>query len=81
MLTIDLAKYRANVRYITSLTCDKTPEERLSAIGLISLSLNVPIIVVACYIGELYGFSPQLNAFIQRLRDFYHIDEVINYQS
>lgn len=77
-MTLDANDYRINVPYILNLTQDKNSEEIYDLIGSISVSTSVPIIIVCCYIGELYGFSNKLNAFIDRLKAFYCVTQVLN---
>lgn len=79
-LTLDAGLYRTNVKSIEELLRDKTPQERYDFIGNLALITNVPIIIVACYVGELYGFNPQLNAFIERMKEFYSVGDVFNVQ-
>lgn len=77
-MVLDADKYRVNVKPIKELTIDQTPEERIKFLSMLAVSTGVPIIIVACYVGELYGFSPELNAYIERLKNFYTIKEVLN---
>ena len=77
-LTLDANLYRTNVKSIEELLRDKTPQERYDFIGNLAIITNVPIIVVSCYVGELYGFTPELNAFIERMKSFYSVGEVFN---
>lgn len=76
-MIIDCDKYRLNVKDISMMLNDKTPAERLDAIGSVAVSTGVPIIVVCFYVGELYGFSSQLYAKIDRLKAFYCITGVL----
>lgn len=78
MKVIDCNAYRVNVPTIKSHLDDKTPEERMTMIGVLSLTTNAPIIVVACYVGELYGFNHELCTFIEVLKAFYHINNIVN---
>lgn len=59
---------------------EKTPEERVEAIGKLAIITGVPIVIVAVYIGELYGFTEQLNGKLVQLKAFYHIDDIENIQ-
>lgn len=77
-MTLDANIYRLNTKSIELLTIEKTPQERMEFIGNLAIITGVPIIVVACYMGELYGFTDELNNKIKRLMDFYTIKEVLN---
>lgn len=77
-MKLDANIYRVNIPSIKLLTEDKTPAERLKYIGNIALITGVPIIITACYVGEIYGFSPELDAQIKKLMEFYIIEEVLN---
>ncbi len=76
-MILDANKYRINIKPISHQLDDKTQQERYDSIGPISVSTGVPIIIVATYVGELYGFTDQLRAFIERLKAFHAVDEVI----
>lgn len=82
-MTLDCDIYRINVKLIKQLADAQPAEERLQSryIGLLALTTGVPIIIVACYLGELYGFTEELNAFIERLKAFYKIKQVNNIKS
>lgn len=77
-MTLDADKYRLNVDAIKSLTKDKDDAERIEFLGVLAIATGVPIIIVAVYLGELYGFSDALNATIGRLKAFYNIIDVLN---
>lgn len=77
-MTLDANIYRLNTKSIELLTIEKTPQERMEFIGNLAIITGVPIIIVACYMGELYGFTDELNNKIKRLMDFYTIKEVLN---
>lgn len=77
-MKLDADIYRVNIPSIKLLTEDKSPTERLKYIGNIALITGVPIIIVSYYIGEIYGFSDELEAKIKKLMEFYIIEEVLN---
>lgn len=78
MTTLDADQYRANYSDVKYFTNDKTPKERYEFIGMLAIVTNVPILIIASYIGEIYGFDLQLIDFIDRLKVFYHIDSIVN---
>lgn len=77
-MTIDCDRYRVNVPVIAELTKDMDEEERLEFIATFSAGSHVPIIAVACYIGELYGVSEALQFYLNSLILFYRVSEVKN---
>lgn len=81
-MTLDANKYRVNVKVVESMMYEKTtPKDRMELIGAISVATGVPIIVVACYVGEIFGFDDKLKDFIERLKAFYHITEIIGVEA
>lgn len=70
--------YRINKEVIRQMTIDKTEDERREFLGNLAIATGVPIIVVACYMGELYGFTDRLKATIMRLCEFYTVTDVLN---
>jgi hypothetical protein len=76
--TLDADKDRVCKNDILNLTKDKTEEERYQAISMLAVATHAPVIVVCCYLGELYGFWPELKALLKRLMEFYKVDEVTN---
>lgn len=77
IMTLDANKYRINVPSIKLMLADKSPQERYEFIGNLAIATGVPIIIVCYYVGELYGFDIQLYAFIERLKKFYNVTEVL----
>lgn len=77
-MTLDCDRYRMNFNKIKILTLDKTPVQRMKMIGILAACLGVPVIVICCYLGELYGFTKEIDDYILFLKDFYSIAYVIN---
>lgn len=75
-MKLDAEKYRINIPLIKLLLERKEPHEIVPYIGAIAVATDVPILVVCHYIGEIYGFSGELLALIERLKDFYQVDGV-----
>ena len=75
-MTLNSNDYRINIKTIQHQLDDKTTKERYDSIGPIAVSTGVPIIIVATYVGELYGFTDKLIDFIERLKLFYNVTEV-----
>ena len=77
-MTLDCDNYRINVPVIAELTHDKTEAQRIEMLGKLAVITGVPIIVVTCYVGELYGFTPKLQASLDRFKSFYTVEHVLN---
>lgn len=75
---LDANKYRINFLSIKTFTLNKNKAELLESIGVLAIVTGVPIIIVACYMGEIYGFWHELNLFIERLCQFYQIQDILN---
>lgn len=80
-MKLDADTYRVNIPTIRVLTEDKTQAERIKLIGTIAVITHVPIIIVAHYIGEMYGVTEELKSLLNTLMKFYTIDEVLNVKS
>jgi hypothetical protein len=78
MKTLDADKYRLNIKTIKLFLDDKTANQRLELIGRLALMTNVPIIIIAVYIGELYGITEALTNRIAKLKQFYQVNEILN---
>lgn len=75
----DLAVYRRVVKpQIIVWFADKPKADKLKAMGKIALYTSCPIVAVGYFIGEIFGFTPELNAAIKSLEAFYRVDEVKN---
>jgi len=77
-MILDCDKYKLSLPFIRDLTKDLTQLERLQTIGIIAIASGVPIIVVATFIGELWGYTIELEGFIERLKTFYMVEEIVN---
>jgi hypothetical protein len=55
----------------------KKPSERADYITEVGVTLACPLLAVAYYMGEIYGFDRELNKVIKRLMGYYHVDRVI----
>lgn len=69
-------KYIIQKEYIRIWIDSKSEQTPISMISQITLATGCPIILVCQYIGELRGFTPELEAQMQRLMDFYHIEGI-----
>ena len=80
MIILDANMYRLSKKAVIDLMVDKNQEERLFQIGVAAIATGVPIIITAVYVGENFGFTSDLQAFIERLKKFYLVETVINIQ-
>lgn len=75
-MIVNANDYRVNLKAIELMfESKKTDQERREHIGSVAVATGVPIIVVSQYLGEIYGFTPELEAFMERLKFFYKITE------
>jgi len=79
MPNLDLDKYRVNKAVIVA-AVRNSRFDKFKVIGQLSLATYVPIIAVACFVGEEFGFDEELKGFIQRLMKFYDIEKIDNVQ-
>jgi hypothetical protein len=77
-MKIDLDRYRVNIPFIEAMTKAKNEEGRIKEASILAVALHLPIIAVFYYLGELYGFTPELYKEINRLQEFYNVDLVLN---
>lgn len=77
-MILDADKYRVNVDKIKDLLDNHKERDLNKYIGAMAVITGAPIITVAAYVGEIYGFNDSLLAFIKRLMGFYKINKVIN---
>lgn len=73
MSKVDLDKYRINKFNILA-TIAHDLDNRHKLIGRLAVANHVPIIAVACYIGEEHGFDKELSHMIKNLTKFYDIE-------
>lgn len=76
-MTIDLNKYRVNIPVIKAWIKQKHGQNPIDFASELAVATNVPIIVVFHYIGEIIGFSDELNDKIEKLKKFYGITKII----
>jgi hypothetical protein len=61
------------------LDSDKIPQ--MGKIGSVAVATQIPIIAVAHYFGQMYGYTSQLYGYIERLCKFYDVNEVIHFNA
>ncbi len=77
-MVIDIDKYSVNKDYAQSYWIDRGRGDLHYSIAMISSMTMVPCIVVAYWIGEKTGFTPEVIKAIQGYIDFYGYTEVQN---
>lgn len=77
-MVLDANTYRVNLPTIRLLTEDKSIAERIKFSGCIAAVTGVPIAIVLGYIGELYGFTKELEQRIGEILTFYTVSEILN---
>lgn len=74
---LDLNDYRHTTFSLVKSICEfRADENPYDLIGDIALATECPIIVVAHYVGEIYGQTPELLSQIDRFMIFYNETEV-----
>lgn len=78
-MKVDLAHYRrVNKPAIASIVRHRKDSKPYEMIGELAVATNVPIIAVAHYVGELFGFTKELDERIASWMQFYQVTEVLN---
>ena len=77
-MVLDANTYRVNIPKIKWVLGGTPEEKRLDKATMLAAAYKVPIIVMLCYVGELYGFSDDLDISIEKLKKFYAVTEVLN---
>ncbi len=73
----DLNLYRHSVLPLVRNWCDYKPDQKPhQLLGEIALITSCPIVVVACFIIELYGESPELTRQLKVLKTFYKVERI-----
>lgn len=73
---LDANSYRNNIKFIDDICKNKTEERRLKDLTIVAQACGVHIILVTCYIGELYGFTDAVKNKIDSLKKFYKIEDI-----
>ena len=76
-MKVELGKYRVNTKYIQDWVRNKDISDIEDTANNISMSIFMPIIPVYWYLGEIIGFTPEILKKIEKLKEFYHITEVV----
>lgn len=77
-MTIDLSRYDINKKFIQNWFLTQGKGSVHNSVPILACSLLVPCIVVAFYIGEIDGWSPEILRKIEVLKDFYGYKEITN---
>lgn len=76
-MRIDLDKYSINKEFIQRWYLE-SGEPTGYAVAMMAQATLVPCIVVAYYIGEVSGWTPELLRHIEVLKTFYGYTEIVN---
>jgi len=77
-MVVDLDKYRINRRFIHEWFIDNAEGDVNAAISILAQATMCPCIVVAYFLGEVTGWTPELARHIETLRKFYGYTEIRN---
>lgn len=75
-MIIRLGHYRTNFSYIKTLYEQQKPDKLEAWISLLAVTTGVPVIVVTWYMGEIIGFTDEVNAIIEHLKKDYAYKEI-----
>jgi hypothetical protein len=73
----DLNLYRDRMVPIVKNWIEMKGEPPITQIPELALNTSCEIIMISHYVGELYGYTPELKKYIQDLMDFYRPDGII----
>lgn len=71
-----LGKYRANVPFVINYLKNNQGKPIGGLISQIAVATMVPAVVIAHYVGELQGYTPEVKDSIERLVKFYGYTDV-----
>lgn len=74
----DIKTYRRIIKPQIKQFCDAKIGDPITHLSELALYTCCPIVIVAHLLGELYGYTPQLDEKIKELVKFYGPEEVIN---
>jgi len=76
-MIVNADDYRVNIQSISKMFEAKPSyKEKVEHIGPIAVATMVPILVVCQYMGEIYGFTPELEDKMDKLKYFYKVTEL-----
>lgn len=76
-MKVDITKYEANKAAIQRWYRSKGQGNLVDFIPMVSCSTMVPCIVVAFYLAEIIGFTPDMISYIQSLIAFYGYTQIV----
>lgn len=76
-MTLNLDDYRVQVPYIKMFLDNKTDWVFEKTVGTLALATSTHIVAISCFIGELYGFTPNIVAKIKSDAKFYKINKIV----
>lgn len=77
-MIVDLNRYRWAIKPICKSWAEREPNaDKNDLCARISLATNCHLIAVVHYMCELYGDTPELDSYLERLVAFYKIDGII----
>jgi hypothetical protein len=75
---LNLDHYSVNRKFVQQWYRDNSHEEVGMAISILACATHCPAIVVAHYIAEEFGYTPEIMETIDRLTQFYGYKEIKN---
>lgn len=76
-MIVFLGRYRTNIPFIKTIYDREIKRHTVERIiSECAVSTGVPVIAVTFYVGELYGFTPEIYTMIEKFKTFYNYKEV-----
>jgi hypothetical protein len=76
-MRVEIGRYRNSKDFILYLWNKDKSNDHNSFVANAAVATGVPCIVVAHFLGEIIGFTPEVNAIMKRLTKFYGYTEVV----
>lgn len=76
-MKIDLNKYSINRPFIQDFYRKSTIKDVSYTVSMCSTSTHCPIIVLAIFLGEDIGYTPEIVSIVERLIKFYGYTEIL----
>lgn len=77
-MIVDLERYSLSKKLVQDWFLSQKIKDINSAVPILACSTLIPCIVIAFYIGEVDGWSPEILRKIKVLTEFYGYKEIIN---
>lgn len=76
-MIFDLNRYRTQIGFIKYLLDKSEDKFELGRMNFIAAVTHCPAVVVMHFVGEMYGYTPELEGYIAKLVEYYQIKDVV----